>query len=391
MRAALVAPFASSTAVPLATLLLEGPHAVRERLAAGDLPGWTVLQPSAPEQPGLIFEHEPTGLTLVPRRLLSARLEAGARPELRPPGVDEVELGVGVHGVGCLVLWCDVANDAELTSLEEAACHQVPAVAAEVSRLVLGRLAGSTRRDATGRYPVDEFLWWHRVLVPEGPADRAAAERLLVGAQRPLSAGPRELLVGDGSTLLDGGTPDDTAAVVRGIVDAQEIWIAGETASREVVMQIAALQAAQQLSDAELHASSKRAVRVAESEELRAAVLQDQVRYTTGLRRETVEAAAAAWSMSLQLAPVSAHLSSLRGMLQRRVDDRRAQQERRIAMGVFALGVLSAFALVLAVFETAAGPVIDHQVGRLVVAGAVAVVAALSVWASTRFFRRPEA
>ena len=386
MRAVLIAPFVLSTRVELAAFLLSDPRAVRRAVRAVGLPGWDLLGEESVTSAALIHDHEPLGATLAPRRLVSARALPGERPESALPGVTEAELSVGVHGTGCLVLWFE-GSMTRLTAVEEAACSLVPALAADVSALIARAGGTVAERSAGGRYPLNDFLWWHRVLHPVSSRDAAVAQALLVGARRATMAAGVELAVGDGWTVLTGGDDADLASSARGIIDAQEIWTTSETASREIVMQLAAVQAGTD-DPAELRSTQLRAAQVAESEQLRAAVLQDQVRYTTGVRREALDTAAEAWDMSLVLAPVASHLSSLQAMLSRRIEAQREKQARRIEAAVFALGILTAFGLLLGVFETAVGPEEQFHLGRLLTAILVALAGTTSAALGWRAFRR---
>jgi Mg2+ and Co2+ transporter CorA len=269
-----------------------------------------------------------------------------------------------------------------MQQIEEAACSGVARVAFTVSEFLRAGLGDVQKRTASGRYPVDEFLWWHRVASGGRNSDEFATQ--MAGAVRRAVTSGNELVVTDGYTVLVDGTEEDLRAVVRGIVDAQEVWLSGETASREVITQIAALQSASGLSDEQLTHAVRVANQIAEAQELRAAVLQDQVRYTTGVRRVTLDAAAEAWGMSLELSAVNKHLTSLRAMLQRRVAERRLRLESRLSLGVFLLAVLSSFGLVLAFFETAFGLRLDYFPERMAFSGTVLMVAimtgVLCVW-----------
>ncbi len=386
MRAALIAPFVLSARLDLAALLHSDPREVKRRLAAAELVGWQVLGDQSETSSALIHEHEPIGATLAPRRLLSAR-GVLASPSGQPlSGVEQAELCLGVHGTGCLVLWVDPVG--ELTELENEACHLVAPLAGLLNEFLSDHAGGLIDRNTSGRYPVNTFLWWHRVLHPSSDAEAADARRRLSGSQRTDTAAGGELAVGDGWTVLTGGDDEDLAAVVRGIVDAQEIWTACETASRDVVLQLAALQADGVTAWDTLRGIEAEAIRVAESEQLRAAVLQDQVRYTTGLRRESVVLASQAWRMSLALEPVATHLASLQTVLARRIDLQREAQARRLEGALFALGVLTSFGLALAIFETAVGPPEEAHPGRVAAAVLVGLAALLGAWLALHLYRR---
>lgn len=386
MKAVLVSPFLTSSVVDLSAFVVGDPHEARQRLSARPFPGWDVLVESVPEAMALIQDHEPIGATLVPRRLLSARQLPGSN-DLWQPGVTTVELSVGVHGVGAVLLWADVADHAALQAIEEAACSGIAPVAAATAEFLRDGLPGRQHRPVSGRYPVDEFLWWHRVFAVE-EGDLHELEPHLVGAVRRLVKPRQTLVVADGYTAVTGASEEDLAAVVRGVVDGQEVWVAGETASREVITQIAALQAAKDLSPRELAAAAQTATTVAERQDLRAAILQDQVRYTTGTRRVALDVSAQAWGMSLDHTPVSLHLDRLRAMLQRRVDERRLGLEKRLSLGVFALTVLSSFGLILAFFETAFGLPLEHNAARLLFAAGTFLLAVAAVAGAIRWFER---
>jgi hypothetical protein len=382
MRVALVAPFVTSSLVDIAAFVASDPHARKATLSEMTLPDWELLMNTGTEHAALIHKHEPVGATLVPRRLVSARQFENRDSVLWQPGVTAVELSVGVHGVGAVVLWCELLYTEAMQQIEEAACSGVARVAFTVSEFLRAGLGDVQKRTASGRYPVDEFLWWHRVASGGRNSDEFATQ--MAGAVRRAVTSGNELVVTDGYTVLVDGTEEDLRAVVRGIVDAQEVWLSGETASREVITQIAALQSASGLSDEQLTHAVRVANQIAEAQELRAAVLQDQVRYTTGVRRVTLDAAAEAWGMSLELSAVNKHLTSLRAMLQRRVAERRLRLESRLSLGVFLLAVLSSFGLVLAFFETAFGLRLDYFPERMAFSGTVLMVAimtgVLCVW-----------
>ncbi|MCW2543618.1 MAG: hypothetical protein JWM40_1170 [Frankiales bacterium] len=385
MRAVLIAPFLLPVRPDL-SMLLQSPGALCEALAVGGLPGWEVLTDDTPSSAALIHEHEPIGATLAPRRLLSARALPAAHPALQHKGVTTAELSIGVHGAGCLVLWCS-APLGTLAQIEHAACDAVADVAGAVVAAFSAQSAAMVDRSSDGRYPLGELLWWHRVLQPSGPRETAAAQALLVGAvSRDVGQG-LSLSIGDGWSVLRGGQQSDLAAVVRGISDAEEIWTTSESESRDVVLQMAAVQSAGESDPRAQLRHREQAVRVAEGVQLRAAVLQDQVRYTTGLRRTALDLAAEAWELSLVLAPVVGHLESLQVMLQRRIEERREVHASHTQAALFALAVLTAFGLVLAVFETAFGLPLERHPARLLTAAAVILIggaAAAAAWALDR-------
>lgn len=387
MTSVLVAPFVTSALVDLPWLVRAKAQDARNILTEHGLDGWDLLTASEPGNGALIHEHEPVGATLVPRRLLSARLRSKTASPFWLDGVWQVELSVGVHGTGALVLWCDATAPEVVETIGRATCGHVGQLAHEVSMVLRACLPTGGVTAGKGQYPVDDFLWWHRVFLDDGQPG-TLTEFDLPGAHSINWTPSCGLHVGDGYSVLKTNRTDDLAAFARGIVDAQEVWLTGEIAAREVVRQMALLQTVGGLANSALAEAALEADAVSEAQALRAAVLQDQIRYTTGLRRAAIQAASEAWGMSLALEPVGLHLTVLRQMLTRRLDQRRLRQEKRLSLWVFVLGLVTALGLVLSSFETAFGLKLEYYPSRLAFSSVIMAMAALILIGAATYLKR---
>jgi hypothetical protein len=383
-RLSLVAPFVSSAEVDLPRLLAADGYRVRDQLAR-EQGRWAWHQPDEGSVLALIEDHGSTGASLLPDRLLAGTL-VDVPDDLAALGVTAVEVGLGVHGLGCVVVHADVGVDPlEALSALEAAAQRVVDVAAADVRSAVAAVPGTLLEDRQrGRYPRDAFLWWHRVVWAQAEVP-AWSERLCDEVPVPTATG--DCRVGDGYSAVVGGDERLVAEVVRGLVRASEHWLLLETTGQALVSQVAEVLAVDDLDRAALVRAEAAGVRTVEREGLRAEVVRDELRYLTGVPRAVVLACSDCWRMPLDTVALRGQVELLRSVVGRRLDDERARSQHRLNALAFALAVVGALSLALGVFETAVGSSSDEtDAVRVAVAVAVALVAGgfLLVAARTR-------
>lgn len=350
-RVALVAPVLSTAVPDLSRLLRGDPYAVRDELAR-DFGEWRALRPAVPPVPALIHGHEAVGASLLPDRLLVAERAVPAAAAAH--GVQQVLASVGLHGVAALVLWVEVADLGRLATAEENLCHLIPVWAAEVhehlvsspavERLAVGRI---------GRYPVDSFLYWHRLL-QDPPAPGGWGSLLCNDVEVDL-AGAAQMRLGDGYSLLADAADDVARDVLRGLLRAQELWLTVTTVSQQLLLEIARLTQPEDLPEAELAAEQEHAIALADREALRNGVIRDEITYTTGSQRAVLQAATRAWQLELDTTRVARRLDVLLHVLGRRIGEQQSRRQEKLNAIVLALTVVGALALVLGLFETSVG------------------------------------
>lgn len=375
-RVALVAPVLSTAVPDLGALLTGDPYAVRDDLAR-DFGRWTVTTSHEPDTAALIQEHESAGASLLPDRLLLARRDV---PDAaRAQGVDEVLVSVGLHGVVTFVMWLDVDEPTRLDAAEAALCGLISMLAHEVrEHLLTSPAVVPAAGTPTGRFPRNGFLYWHRVVCgPDGL--RAWSDRLCNDVTVTLHEAATVRL-GDGYTSVSDEREALVQDVLRGLVDAQELWLTVTTVSQQVLLETARLTRHDASRGDELADERRNAADLADREALRNGVLRDQIAYATGTRRSVMVAAAEAWRLELDTSRVTHRLEVLLHVLDRRIGEQQARQQERLNRIVLALTFVGALALLLGLFETGVGQSVQSlDRGRLVVSTAVGALALASI------------
>ena len=374
-RVALIAPFLCSARPDLSALLSGDPYAVRDALAE-DFGEWSCEPGQESAHASLIDDHESLGASLLPGRLLTGRRQV---PQVASDvGVTALTVSVGLHGVASLVMWLELDDLDLLEDAESSLCSLVPRLAAEIRDHLLGSDALTTSvRIVDVRYPQDAFLYWHRVLCAPA-AQEVWAHRLSGDVAVPLGNGS-VAHVGDGYTTVCDASADVVDDVVRGLLRAQELWLTTTTVSQSLLLEIGLLTRAGG-STADLAATQRQAVALADREALREGVVQDEIAFATGVQRSVLDGAAASWGLELDNAGVRRRLEVLLRMIERRVTEHQARQQDRLNAIVLALTAVGALALVLGLFETGVGESVgDLDLARLLISGAVGLLALTSI------------
>lgn len=353
---------------------------LRDALADAS-PGWAGVQGQVTRAPAgdgvVIADHEVSADAVLPRTLWEGTL---ADRSALPPEVATVTAVVGPHGVGAVVARLELRPGDGLEDVEQALtrglARPVQDLAEAHSRVLTGfRLLGV--EDPGGRdLPQGSLLWWHRLLDPrlQQAADRLC--QLEGSAQVDLRAGV-VLQVADGYSCLSGGDDDDRRAVLQGLLQATELWLVSDRLQRRLSESTASLLRGDEGDLADVQA---KALVLSESSELQGQLLAEQLRYTTGAALLTLETAARGWRTPVDLAPLIARAGQLEAAVARRVEERRAEQDRKAGRLLTGIAVISALAVLLSVFETAVGGAPDYgQPVRLVFAAAVLLVSAAVV------------